>query len=320
MASRSEAFCIYTPIEHTPEQRQRLRDAAGNCLVHFATDGGPQDRAAFEESEVVFGSVPADWIPTARSLRWSQLDSTGFGHYLHLNWRELGRRVTVTNLAGFFAEPVAETALAGALALYRGIDQLVRLQAQKRWDKLPMRARLRPLRGATVVICGYGSIGRRFEQLLAPFHCRVHSYAPEPAASLRAPAELDGVLPQADLVFVAMPETPDTINLFGAARLDRFKRGALFINVGRGSAVDERALAERLGGGALGGAVLDVTNVEPLPSEHPLWSLPNCLLTQHTAGGTDDELERKIDFFADNLRRYRSGEPLQSVVNWERGF
>src|SRR5690606_32381870 len=220
-----------------------------------------------------------------------------------------------------FADAVAQTALAGLLALVRGVDRLARLQAQRRWDCAAIRGSIRTLSGADVVVMGYGGIGRRFPELLAPFGCRVPRFAPPaPEAELKNVAALDAALPQADVVFAALPEHPDTVGLLCAQRLRRLKPTAIVVNVGRGSVLDEAALVELLRRDELGGAVLDVTAQEPLPADHPLWGLPNVVLTQHTAGGECDEIDRKIAFFTDNCRRYRDGLPLRSQIDWSKGY
>lgn len=311
---------IYTSIQFTPAQQRNLRELVGPHGITFANHD-ESDRAKFDAAQIVFGSVPPNWLAEARLLRWLQLNSTGIGQYLHLDWNKLGKTITVSNLAGFFAEPVAETAVAGLLALQRGIDRLVRLQTQRHWDCPKIRSQLRPLHHAVVLIAGYGAIGRRIAAMLAPFDCEIISFARHARdANIRTSDELDGALPRCDIVIAAMPQTRGTIGLFDAARLARFKQGAVFVNVGRGSAVVEPALLSSLQSGRLAGAVLDVTAVEPLPPDHPLWSAPNCLLTQHTAGGAEDELDRTIRFFTDNLQRYQSGKPLMSVVDWEKGY
>lgn len=98
------------------------------------------------------------------------------------------------------------------------------------------------------------------------------------------------------------------------------KKGTIFVNVGRGSLVDEAALVNALCSGHLGGAVIDVTREEPLRPNHPLWEAPNTVFTQHTAGGSFDELDRKLGFFEQNLRRYRRGKALENVIDWKRGY
>lgn len=293
----------------SPEQLARLKHGAGDLPVKlFAED-------AACDCEIVFGNPDAAVVAANPKLRWMQLESVGFGEYVGLDWTRPKGRATVTNLAGFFADPVAETALAGILALYRGIDELVRFQSERRWVGDPLRTRLRSLRGASVVLVGHGAINRRLAELLVPFGCSITPVArgsPVPA--------LDEALSHADLVVCTVPDTAQTRGLFDAGRLARLPETALFCNFGRGSILDEDALADALEAGRLGGAVIDVTRQEPLPPAHRFWTTPNLILTQHSGGGTADELDRKIDLFLANLARFRAGAPLDGVVDFSRGY
>ena len=308
---------IFVSADLNDAQVARLGKLAGDDILHI--HGGFHDEAdldpVFAASEVVFGHVPASWLARTACLRWLQLDSVGFSEYRGLDWRELGDRVTVTNLAGFFTDPVAESALAGILALYRGIDRLVLLQDKKEWQGDALRGELRCLTEANVVLFGYGAINRRLAELLAPYRCRITQFTSDWTS-----ARLDEALAAADIVVGMVPETDTTIGIFDKARLSLLKDGALFVNFGRGSVVDEKALAAALHSRAIGGAVIDVTLREPLPRDHPLWTAPNTILTQHTGGGTADEIDRKIDVFGENLTRYRDGRPLVGEVDFERGY
>ena len=307
---------LFVSLDLADDEIARLRDVCGADRLHihgcFAEDADLEP--SFRDCEIVFGNVPASWLDQNERLRWMQLDSVGFDEYRALDWRVLGERLTVTNLAGFFADPVAETALAGILALYRGIDRLVRLQSAKDWQGDPLRRTIRTLAGAKVVLFGYGAINRRLADLLQPFGCEIIPFGRGWTA-----AQLDDALTAADVVVSTVPETGATVGVFDAARLSRFKPTALFVNVGRGSVVAEDALAERLHAGRLAGAVIDVTVREPLPQDHPFWTCPNLILTQHSGGGTEDEIDRVIDVFAGNLARYREGKPLAGVVDFEKG-
>lgn len=297
-----------------PAQLDRLRRAAEHCeIVPVASDSG--SAGDFADCEIVFGNPPADALAGAKALRWLQLESVGFGEYTHLDWEFLNQRITVTNLAGFFAEPVAETALAGLLAMLRGVGRLVQYQGEKYWDGERLRTQLGLLKDAQVVMVGYGAINRRLAELLAPFGCRIL-----PLRRGSNAAELNDALAGADIVVCTAPDTPETRNLFDVARLARLPRHAIFANFGRGSLVDETALVAALTEGRLAGAVLDVTRAEPLPADHPFWSAPNLLLTQHSGGGTRDELDRKIDHFLGNLDRYRRKAPLNGIVDFKRGY
>lgn len=308
---------IFVSVELEQRQRERLASLVGDAQLYDRSDFA--DNAAFEPNldncDVVFGNVPADWLPVAKQLRWMQLESVGFGEYRHLEWTTLGKQLTLSNLTGFFSDAVAQTALGGILAQRRGLAELTRLKEQRHWRGEAVRMELDTLSNARVVLFGHGSINRRLAELMSPFGCRISTFTRE-----WAPNTLDAALASADIVVCAAPETDETVGVFDRLRLGRIKPGGLFVNVGRGSVVDEDALLHSLESGLLGGAVLDVTAVEPLPQDHPLWAAPNTLLTQHTGGGSGDELDAKIDWFVANLARYRDSTPLIGVVDFKKGY
>lgn len=308
---------IFASHDFTDVQRNRMQDIADGDVLHFFGEFENDDHIpdVFPDCEVVFGNLPAAWLTKTRKLQWKQLISVGFGEYAHLDWPKLGRQITVTNLAGFFAHPVAETALGGILSLFRGIDELSRLKTGMDWQKDPLRETIRLLDGAAVVMVGFGSINRRLAELLEPFHCHITTLR-----SQSTTADVASLLPGADIVVCAAPDTDLTRGIFDKQLLAQMKRDAIFVNLGRGSIVDEHALAQRLRSGQLGGAVLDVTDTEPLPEDHPLWQCPRTILTQHTGGGTTDEVDRKIEMFARNMSHYRSGQPMIGAVDWEKGY
>ena len=291
------------------EQQARLREGAGDWEVRFQAPAAPSD------SPVIFGNPEPEVVAGNHVLRWLQLESVGFGEYGDLDCSRPSGSVRVTNLAGFFADAVAETALAAILALGRGIDRLSVLKQQAEWVGDPLREDLRLLKGASVLLFGHGAINRRLAELLSPFGCRITPFASDWSADV-----LDQALGEADIVVATVPDRPATRGLFDRSRLARMKRGAVFCNFGRGSLVDEAALAEALESHHIGGAVIDVTEDEPLPPGHPFWHCPNTIVTQHSGGGTADELDRKIDVFLDNLARYRADEPLVGVVDFAKGY
>ena len=305
---------IFVCVSLTDAQRARLEGALtkDTILYHPDAEAAPK---VFAECEVAFGNPPASWLPSSTSLRWIQLESVGFGEYGDLDWEMLGRRLKISNLAGFFAEPVAESILAGVLSHYRGISTLARLQEHREWVGESLRPSLRVLKNANVVLFGAGAINGRVGELLAPFGCRVTRFGR--GFEHRA---FEAALREADIVVCTVPHTPQTKGLFDRRLLGLLKHGSLFVNFGRGSLIDEAALADALDLGALGGAVIDVTQDEPLPPEHRFWVCRNLLLTQHTGGGTGDEVDRKIDLFIANLERYRRGERPQNLVDFKRGY
>jgi phosphoglycerate dehydrogenase-like enzyme len=194
-------------------------------------------------------------------------------------------------------------------------------QRERRWVKTEVEPGVGQLHGAQVLVLGTGAIGRRLMTLLRAFECEVRGFARRSAdAQLHTLAELDAALPSAAVVINTLPHTPETQGLLGRERLARFAPSALLVNVGRGSAVDEAALVEALDAGRLGGAVLDVTQVEPLPAASPLWQHPRVILTQHTGGRFPRESEAKLDVFLGNFARFTRGEPLSGAVDPARGY
>lgn len=304
-------------------QRERVLSALAGHAVTFGDDL-PSDearQAAVAAAEVVFANVPLAWLAAAPQLRWVQLESAGIDAYLGLNANRSGPPVVLTNLRDFFGVAVAEAALAGILAWQRQLPRLLAAQRETRWVKEAVEPQIGRLYGATAIVLGAGAIGSRIANLLRVFGCEVKVFARRaPGAALRTREELDAALPGADLVVCTLPHTAETIGLFDASRLARLKPSALFVNVGRGSSVDEAALVQALESGRIAGAVLDVTTIEPLPAASPLWRLPNVLLTQHTGGRFPGELDAKIARFLENFARFARGENLPTAVDLSRGY
>ena len=304
---------VFVCLPLTSEQAIRLQNTLPGQNLHFhpAPEPSPVALEVFGICQIVFGNPPPSWIADSTALRWVQLESVGFGEYASLDWQRPGMQLQMTNLAGFFSEPVAESILAGILTHYRGIGRLSNLHANRQWTGNELRPLLKIMNGAQVVLFGKGDINRRVADLLAPFKCKIQSFG----RNWERP-ELQNALAKADIVICAVPDSPSTRGVFDRNLISSIKHGGLFVNFGRGSLIDEDALADALENRHLAGAVIDVTNDEPLPPDHRFWTYPNLLLTQHTGGGTADEVDRKIDFFLANFDRLQRKEPLHSVVNF----
>lgn len=314
-------LCIAVPGLTAP-QRSRLHAALAAHTVTFCADlPEAEKRAAVAAAHVVFGNVPAAWLAAAPALRWVQLESAGVDAYLSLNTPPRTAPVQLTNLAGFFDRAVAEAALAGILAFYRQLPHLLVAQPAARWIKPEVEPAIRALDGQRVLVLGAGAIAQRLARLLTAFDAQVQFFSRTArAGSLTTPGELDTALAATDLLINTLPHTPATIGFLNHARLARLKRDAVVCNVGRGSTLDETALLALLDSGHLGGAVLDVTATEPLPTESQLWRHPKVLLSQHTGGRFPGETDRKLDVFLANLARFERGEPLAYLVQTDRGY
>lgn len=309
---------IYIAFPLAPAGRILLNNVKGNDEWYWSQDLDEKEQlACFKKATVVFGNVPATWLSQTAALKWMQLYSAGFDPYLGLDWEGTLQHVRVTNLRGFFGQPVAETVVAGILAQYRKIDELVRLKEKRIWKGAALRPDMQMLFRKKVLILGSGAIGQTTRSLLEAFSCDVTMVGRSKHPTL---SDLDNLLPQADIVIAALPDTAETKGLFGKERLALMRPGSLFVNVGRGGVVIEEALIAALQQQRPAGAILDVSNDEPLPEHSPLWKEPNILLTQHTGGGYEEEEADKVRVFIDNLHRFRSEEPLLNVVDFSKGY
>lgn len=291
------------PPDVVPTFRQDLPDEAAQ-------------RAAFGQAELLLGNPPPAWLTAAPppGLRFWQIDSAGFERYEHLRLD-----IPVANVGDFFAWPCAETIVAGILAHYRHLDELAVLQYEQTWIGAPLRKKLRLLRGQRVIILGAGAIGLAVREQLSGFRCQVQLLArTNPQAQLHSKEELLAALPDTDLVINCLPGSAP--GFFSADLIRAMRPGSVYASVGRGTTTDEPALIATLQSGQLGGAVLDVTAQEPLPPDSPLWTMPQVLLTQHTAGGQPHEDEGKVDIFLGNLARLRRGEQPKNLVELRRGY
>ena len=248
----------------------------------------------------------------ATALRWLHTFSAGVDHPWFQALRKQGIRLTTSS--GAHAVPIAQTVVLYLLALSRGLPAWMDAQRRRAWERHP----LVDLHGMRLGVVGLGPIGLEVARLGAALRMRVLGMRRQPRGDEPCEtwqlARLDELLAQVDALVLALPLSDELHHLLDARRLALMKRGALLVNIGRGALVDEAALVEALRAGALGGAGLDVFEVEPLPPESPLWSLPNVIVTPHNSGDTPGNLERASEIFLDNLARYLRAESLRNEV------
>jgi len=276
--------------------------------------------AGLLDADVAFGQPDVAGL-IGGTVRWAHLTTAGYERYDRADLRDaLARRGGVLSNASYvYDEPCAQHAAAMILALARQLPAAVLNQAGARgWPYLPLRAASRLLNGQRVLLLGFGAIARRLVELLTPFKVELVAIRRTPAGDepIRVVAELDvdAELAAADHVVNVLPGGAATDGFMSAARFERMKPGATFYNIGRGTTVDQPALEAALQSGHLAAAYLDVMTPEPLPPEHPLWRVPNCHLTPHTAGGHSDESMRHVRLFLDNLARFAAGREVVGRV------
>jgi D-3-phosphoglycerate dehydrogenase len=266
--------------------------------------------------------VPLDWDAVVRGgrLRWIQSSAAGLDHCLVPS--VIASDITVTSASGVLADQVSEHALALLLGLLRGLPTFFRAQQAREFIRRPTR----DLHDTTVGIVGFGGVGRRIAAVLRPFRVRLLATdmfpidKPDYIEALLPHTALDELLPQVDVLVLAVPLTDATRNMIDAAALARLQRGTILINVARGPLVVEEALVAALESGRLWGAGVDVTAEEPLAASSRLWDQPNLIITPHVGGQSRRRIDQMTDFFTDNLRRYLAGQPLKNLVDKQLGF
>jgi D-2-hydroxyacid dehydrogenase (NADP+) len=260
-------------------------------------------------------------LQAAKQLKWVHIMNSGVESVAPVL---KNTDIVLTNLKVVLGPEVADHAMALLLALTRGLNQTI--PARGKWEMPRNLNQLTDLHGKTAVIVGVGGVGTQIAERANGFGMIVigvdpKDTAPSPVIKQTVrPNQLDTVLPQADVVFITVPETDATKGMIGSAQFNEMKRGAFFIAVSRGTIYSTDALVEALSSHRLAGAGLDVTNPEPLPANHPLWKFENVVITPHIAGASDVSLSRVVEMLKENIRRFSAGEPLLNVVDKEKGY
>ncbi len=255
----------------------------------------------------------------APNLKWMHASNAGIDDPVFGRVLEAGARLS--NSSGSSAEPIAQTAIGGMLALSRGFPAWGDAQRDREWRPLEQAATPADLGTQTVVVVGLGAIGGHIARLsqalgLHVIGVRRSPQRPgDPVDEMVTPADLASVLPRADWLALAMPLTDETRDMISAEAIALLPKGARILNVARGQVIDEGAMIDALRSGALGGAYLDVFDTEPLPSESPLWELPNVIVTPHNSSASLGNNERSTLMFLTNLDHWARDEPLENEVS-----
>lgn len=273
-------------------------------------------RPAIRRADVIllaprYGSMLVDLWPDIKQVRWIHTLAAGV-ESLPFDLLKTSD-VVVTNSRGLYADALGEFAVAAMLCFAKGLRRLIHNQEQRHWEPFTVER----LEGKTAGIIGYGGIGQAVGRRAAALGMSV--------VSVRRRQEfgdptVEDLLAESDYVVLSTPLTPATHGLVSAERLAMMKSDAVLINISRGAVVDEAALVDVLTRRAIRGAALDVFETEPLPHDHPLWMLENVLISPHSADHTADAHERAMEFFLQNLNRFRQGESLENVVDKSEGY
>jgi len=318
------ADVVVAPYDLGHDQRTRRSETPTTTDLAIGEPAMSDDlRDALARAEVMITlDAPLDLPIYAPHLRWIQAVGSGVGQFVPSRLQE--SPIVLTNAAGIGAIPIAEWVLARVLAVYKRLDEHAEQQRNHVWNQKLGAL----LAGRQALVVGLGAIGREVGRRLKAFDVEVvgviRSWTPgissPEADKVIGPDRLMDALGSANIVVVSVPGTAANANLFDARAFAAMRRGAIFINVARGSLVEESALIEALRSGHLRAAAVDVTRQEPLPADSPLWDTPNLSISPHSSASADRYLERVAELFYDNLARYVGGQDLVNVVDLTRQY
>jgi len=321
-------------------QRCLIRDAAPGAEIVERACRTPDDVRALlaDGGDVLFTfTTPKDLEEVAPTVKWVQLLSAGADHAIGALKTS---RVTMTTGSGIHATPIAEYTIASMLAFAHRFHLMIRAQQRHEWLRSGFPGTIEEMRGKTLGIIGYGSIGRETARLGKALGMRVLALKRDPKnrrddgwcpAGLGdpegtipdqffGPEQREEILRESDYLTVTLPLSEHTRKFLGAREIAAMRPGAYIVNIGRGEVIDEAAITEALKSGKIAGAGLDVFEKEPLPKESPIWDLENVILTPHMSGANRGYMDKACALFADNLRRFVAGQPLLNAVDPKLGY
>jgi phosphoglycerate dehydrogenase-like enzyme len=301
-----------------------IRDAAGPGARITLVDSVQEAFEPVPGCDVVIGFMPPSLFAAATALRWVHATASGIDGFMYPDFRDSD--VLLTGEKGLVGGHLADHGFGLLLAVTRRIAVAIRM-GQGAWDvREQLRREELELEGLVMGIVGFGGTGRAMARRAVAFgmSCLAVDEVPVPAADEVAEVwpttRLTDMLGASDVVVICCPLTEATTGLFDDSVFTAMKTGAILVNVTRGEVVDDAALVRALDTGRLGGAALDVTPVEPLPADHPLWRFDNVVITPHTAGASQHRARRNLERFCENLRRYRAGQELIGLVDKRAGY
>ena len=316
---------ILGAMPFTEEDKQYLENIAKDCeFVYKDKDSvGEED---VQDIDIIFGNVSPDVISRAPKLRWLQTNSAGVDPYCKEG--VISEGAILTSASGAYDTSVSEWMVTVSFMLARKSDLYMRHQVERIWQ---LEGKVLSVEDSTTLVLGLGSIGKHYARKMHALGSYVigvtrHSRDEKPdfVDELTTVEHLDELLPRADYIAMVLPGTAENVNIIDAKRLGLMKDTAFLINAGRGNAVDNMALNEALRDGRIGGAALDVTSPEPLPSDHPLWDAPRCIITPHIAGQfyLKKTFENIVKITGENLEKYLAGDigGMRNKIDHKKGY
>lgn len=311
---------VLTPF--LEKHKKQIEQAGAGCVFEYCP-AGQVTAEQIAGANIIMGNIKAGLIGASENLEWLQLASSGADAYVKPG--VLHEKTMLTSSTGAYSKAVAEHAFACTLMLQKNLHLYRDNQNQAQWED---RGNVTSIADSVVAIIGLGDIGLHYARMAKALGAYVigvkrrSGACPAGVDELYTMEHLDEVLPRADVVMTVLPETEHTHHLYTKERFEAMKPSAVFVNVGRGGAVASEVLYEALQKRQIASAAIDVAELEPLPAESPLWSLPDLMITPHIAGDfhLPETLDRVADIAARNLAAFLKGEELINQVDFETGY
>ena len=319
---------IWTNHSFTPSDLDEFREDLGEyaLFVFPPTENGTSGDSAnaLQMADIAFGTPDAGAVLKAENVKWFHVDLAGYTPYDRADFKEKFQNTgrIMTNSSSVYVEPCSQHVIAMMMSLARLLPvSLDNQRGEKAWKYDETREKSYLLNEQTALILGFGTIGKRLAELLAPLKMNLIGFKRtingDELIKIVTEAELDEVFPHADHVINILPANQQTTNFFDAKRLAKLKKGVIIYNIGRGTTLDQDALLAELNSGRIAAAYLDVTNPEPLPTNHPLWTTPNCFITPHSAGGFSlEKISLTCTAFEMSISR-RVKAATSSPIDWQ---
>ena len=311
---------VALPLNKT--QRERL-ESVSDQLEFTYVDRDKVTSQMVASANIIVGNISRKTLADAKALEFMQIESAGVEHLTNDN--VLPEKVILANGTGAYGEPIAEYMVAAVMTMQKKFHLYLRNMTDGRWK---FEGYTGNMRDAVTLVLGCGDIGSHFAMKMNALGGKVigvrknKADCPDYLESIHQIEELEELLPLADIIACSLPGTPETKHLLNRKRLEKTKKGALLVNIGRGSLIPTEDLIWALEVGQLGGAVIDVTEVEPLPKDSKLWKAPNLLITPHVSGLSyqSDILEKIVEITRENIKAFLAGEQIQTEVDRKAGY
>lgn len=311
---------VTIPMEES--HKKYIEEVAKDAEVIY-TASEKADKNLIQEADIILGNVPVESIRGSQNLKWLQLNSAGANNYTEAGVLKEG--TLLTNASGAYGLAISEHMLGMLMAVQKKLHLYLANQKAHQWKD---EGKVTSIYGSKTLVVGLGDIGGEFAKRMHALGSKVYGIkrnmteVPEYLEEIYQMDKLEELLPQFDIVALSLPETKATRNLFDKNKFEKMKKNAILLNVGRGTTVNTADLCDALNNEIIGGAGLDVTDIEPLPEDSPLWNAKNLVLTPHVSGGyhLNETLERIRKIALTNLKAYYEGKPLINIVDFMTGY